>query len=126
MPDVKVYMPKWARANQLFVADLSNRLQLSVAKYLECEDYDGKPVGLTPDQVDVMIFVYEDDARVGATLIIEVCAYDYADRMLDIKQRLKRILEDAIPREMITVTGKKKASISFIPLPSGSWTSSES
>jgi hypothetical protein len=126
MPDVKVYMPVWACKNELFVADLIERLQMAVAAHLECEDYEGKPVGLTPDQVDVMTFAYGEHDKVGATLIIEVCAYDYADRMLDIGRRMEDILDQGIPPETVSVNGQKKASISFIPIPKGSWKASKS
>lgn len=121
MPDVKIYMPVWYRRNEEFVADVSNRIKVATAKHLECRDHFGRPLDMTPRDIDVMLLSYEDDARVGAVLIIEITGYDYDGRMANIGERLKLILEDSIPPEMVSYAGAKKASISYIPLPKGCW-----
>ena len=121
MLQVKVYMPAWYRSNEQFVADLSFRMKLATARCLRCDGPDGIRVITLVKDVGMMIFSYEDDARIGALLIIEVFGYDYPDRMADIDERLKRILVDSIPPEMVSFAGLKKASISFIPLRDGCW-----
>lgn len=126
MPDVKARFPR-GRMNESDKSRFMDEVTLSVARRLECLDYDGSPVMLAPDEIDVFLEPYDEgDVRLGSVFVIEITAYDYPDRMANIQERLGAIGADLSRESWLghypLPAGMKAISLSYVPLPDGCWT----
>ena len=126
MPDVRVRYPKELLVDTGSKTAFLDMVAEIAAAHLECAGYDGSPVGLTPDQIDVQLNAYEwEDVRFNAVVIVEICAYGYPDRMRTISQRLTAIGEALATSAFIgyepIVRGMVPVSLSYLPIPKGSW-----
>lgn len=123
MPDVKVRFPialmNYEKTRIRFADDAAS----IIARELECNDYDGKPVGLEPDHIDVHLQAYKHkscDVRFkGAKMLIEITGYDYPERMSNIKQRLTSIKERLAL--LNGISDFDYIAITYIPIPDGCW-----
>ena len=123
MPDVKIWMVKdTVRTSGEYA--LKELLQQVVAKQMSCLVYDRNSeeyefYELSPREVDIT--VYGEIVRSDATIIIEVAAYDFEDRMRNITERIA-IIAESIKAFLNFVPGEK-VSITFIPVKQDHWAS---
>jgi len=97
---------------------IKRELQATVATYMDCFDEEGNWIEHDPhSQIDILTFATFDS---GCTkdAVIQISAYDWPDRMLNIGERLKHIAEDVaelLPDERAPVAA------SFQPIPRGEY-----
>lgn len=126
MPDVLVRMnPDLfddVEETEVFLA----RVAEVVAQDMSCYDDDGNELVLNPEtQVDCYgeWFIATSSPRVRGLVLMEIGAFDYADRMADLKQR-----ERSIRRKVLALFPEGKISnvqVTFKPIDEDHWVDSD-
>lgn len=126
MPDVKMFMH-----DSLANDDVRDKVQDIVAEQMSCT-VDGEYYELDPrEEIDLLIFRDNetvDDGPYDITIvshtnvIMEVAAYDFADRMSNIGERIARIAESVKELLISEHDPELTVSITFIPVEQGHWT----
>ncbi len=122
MPDVRVdYDPSVFLAGAAWEADLRSEIAHFVARELSCLDDDGGKVEMNGvEHIDIFMRPFGESVHsTTADVIITITGYDYADRMRDIDERLKRI-GIAVKGTMRSPVGKR-VSLMFVPIPAKCW-----
>lgn len=132
--DLKVQYP------QEWVIGLAKRrtftrlLQVVTAPALNCNGYTHdngvtKWLALIPEEIDITLLPYADEyVRSSAPVLISIMGDAFPDRMDDIGLRLRMIqgdvsawLRDNVDLEEGYPPGSKLVSVSYTPLPVGTW-----
>lgn len=122
MPDVKLWMDESIHAVRPDLTLLKITVESVVAWEMSClvptpgsadEFYQ-----LSMDEIDITVVgsIYGNS---GASVIMEVAAYDYPDRMNNIKKRITAIATAV--KVHLKLEETQYVSITFIPVPVGCW-----
>lgn len=125
MPDIKVFYPEGmldaAGAKQDFKEDAAAVASIA----LDCNDYNGNPIDLEFDAIDVLLVAYApEDNLNGAPVRVEVAGYDYPDRMDNIQERLVHIKTSLCRKVQHCLELDEKVTavtVSFIRISDGCW-----
>lgn len=127
MPDVKMFLHDSLCHSDLLVDEVPK----VVAEQMSCT-VDGEYYQLDPrEEIDLLLFrdnetvkngPYDITISSGVSVIMEIAAYDFPDRMSNIGERITRIAERV--KELLSSERKPEVTISitFIPIEQGHWT----
>lgn len=119
MPDLKLYHPAGYFDTPAQKQAVMEELADTVAYFLNCDDFDGTPLEMRWNDIDVHLIPREDEnIQFGRPFLAEITGYNYPARMLNIRERL-----DAIKRSFAhTLTNEQdNVAVTYIPIPNGCW-----
>lgn len=123
MPDVQIRYPSALITSTEIYTQFKNNVAEAVADVLECNSYDGTPVDLEPNHIDVHMIDYDYQGFQvrfkNAKLLVQIIGYDYPDRMRNIAERLMEIKRYIAL--LLGISDLDYIAITYIPIPEGCW-----
>ncbi len=126
MPDVKTYQPTGLFPDKATKIAFRVAAARVIATQMNCFNTADEPVmtDLNPvTEIDLLMFDYDaETSQSGVDMQVEVGAFRYPDRMVNITERLEAIKEalvDLLPE------GRKQLSLTFTPIEAAHWVFTE-
>lgn len=92
MPHVEVLLPSWLLNGADSKRTFKRNVRSIVAEALDCTRDNGAPMGLRPEQIDVILQCYQpEDVELTALIVVRVEGFPEDDRMKSIQERLNGI-----------------------------------
>jgi hypothetical protein len=95
MPGVTIHLPRGTLRNALVKRAFIEDIKRIVSYHLNGLDYESCHMGLTPEEVTVILIPYElDDVSLDTPFVVKIDGLDFPDRMVSLSSRLTAIGAD--------------------------------